>query len=70
LDSQGVLQVASQFRCACGGCGELPLDECRCDMPGGAKEEKTLMRDKLLAGLNVDQVADLVDKKFGLRKKS
>ena len=67
LDSQGVLQVASRFKCACGGCGELPLDECRCDMPGGAKEEKTFIRDELLAGLSVDQVADLVEKKYGLR---
>jgi hypothetical protein len=67
LDSKEVLLVAARFKCACGGCGELPLDECRCDMPGGAREEKTFIRDKLLEGLNVAQVADLLDKKYGLR---
>jgi len=36
-------------------------------MPGGAREEKTFIRDKLLEGLNVAQVADLLDKKYGLR---
>ena len=67
LGSKEVLLVAAQFKCACGGCGELPLDECLCDMPRGAKEEKTFIRDKLLEGLNVAQVTDLLDKKYGLR---
>ena len=62
LNSKEVLLVAAQFKCACGGCGELPLDECLCDMPRGAKEEKTFIRDKLLEGLNVAQVTDLLDK--------
>jgi len=57
--------VASRFRCACGGCGELPLDECTCDMPRGAVEEKAFIRNQLQKGLTIDQVVRLVDKKYG-----
>lgn len=62
-----VRQVAVNFKCACGGCGELPLDECRCDMPKGAVEEKGFIRAKLMDGYTVPQVIELVDKKYGLR---
>ena len=57
--------VAANFRCACGGCGELFLVDCTCDMPRGAKEEKDFIRKKLRQGLTVDQVIDLVDKEYG-----
>lgn len=62
-----VRQVAVNFKCACGGCGELPLAECQCDMPKGAVEEKKFIRTKLNEGLTVPQVIELVDKKYGLR---
>jgi hypothetical protein len=62
-----VMQVAANFRCACGGCGELPLDECTCTMPRGAKEEKDFIRDQLRKGLTVDQVIVLVEAQYGLR---
>ncbi len=62
-----VRQVAVNFKCACGGCGELPLDECQCDMPKGAVEEKNFIRAKLNEGLTVPQVIELVEKKYGLR---
>jgi enamine deaminase RidA (YjgF/YER057c/UK114 family) len=62
-----VRQVAVNFKCACGGCGELPLDECQCDMPKGAVEEKSFIRAKLAEGYTVPQVIELVDKKYGLR---
>ena len=62
-----VRQVAVNFKCACGGCGELPLAECQCDMPKGAVEEKGFIRDKLMEGYTVPQVIELVDKKYGLR---
>ena len=57
--------VASKFRCACGGCRDLPLNDCTCNMPRGALEEKAFIRDKLHGGLSVVQVIDLVDKKYG-----
>lgn len=62
-----VRQVAVNFKCACGGCGELPLAECQCDMTKGAVEEKSFIRTKLKEGLTVPQVIELVDKKYGLR---
>ncbi len=62
-----VRQVAVNFKCACEGCGELPLAECQCDMPKGAVEEKSFIRAKLTEGYTVPQVIELVDKKYGLR---
>ena len=55
-----VRQVAVNFKCACGGCGELPLAECQCDMPKGAVEEKSFIRTKLTEGNSVPQVIELV----------
>jgi hypothetical protein len=66
LESE-VLQVASNFRCACGECGELPLAECTCTTPRGAVEEKAFIRAKLKEGLSASQVIDLVDKQYGHR---
>ena len=62
-----VLQVALNFKCACGGCGELPLAECQCDMPKGAVEEKCFIRTKLAEGYTVPEVIELVDQKYGHR---
>ena len=66
----GVLQeqvqrIASEFKCACGGCGELPLIICDCDMPRGAMEEKAFIRKMLEEGFSVDRVIQLVDEKYG-----
>ncbi len=66
IDGQ-VRQVASNFSCACEGCGELPLVECTCDMPRGAQDEKTFIRNKIKNGFAVDQVVQMVDKKYGYR---
>jgi hypothetical protein len=66
MESQ-VQLVASHFKCACGGCGELPLAECHCDMPRGALEEKAFIREKLREGFTIDQVIQLVEGKYGLR---
>jgi cytochrome c-type biogenesis protein CcmH/NrfF len=64
LESQ-VRLVAANFRCACGGCGELFLIDCTCDMPRGAVEEKRFIREKLQQGLPVDQVVNMVEKEYG-----
>ncbi len=61
--------VASNFKCACGGCGELPLIECTCDMPRGALEEKAFIRQKLREGFTIDQVIERVEREYGLRIK-
>jgi len=64
VDSQ-IKLVAANFRCACGGCGELFLVDCTCDMPRGAVEEKNFIRDRLQQGLTVDQVINMVDQEYG-----
>jgi hypothetical protein len=66
LESQ-VRLVAANFKCACGGCGELFLVDCTCDMPRGAKEEKDFIRENLMQGLNIDEVIVRVEKKYGHR---
>lgn len=60
-----VQRVASEFKCACGGCGELPLIICDCDMPKGAIEEKAFIRKMLREAFSVDRVIQLVDEKYG-----
>jgi len=67
VDEAQVITVAKNFKCACGGCGELPLETCTCDMPKGAVEEKNFIREKLAEGFTVEQVVELVDKKYGHR---
>jgi len=64
IESQ-VKLVAANFKCACGGCGELFLVDCTCDMPRGAKEEKDFIRNRLQQGLTVDQVVNLLDEEYG-----
>jgi cytochrome c-type biogenesis protein CcmH/NrfF len=66
LESQ-VKLVAANFKCACGQCGELFLIDCTCDMPRGAVEEKSYIRNQLRQGMTVDQVIDRMDKKYGHR---
>ena len=58
--------VASNFKCACGDCGDL-LTECVCRNSRGAAEMKRFIRTKLGEDLGVDQVIELVDKKYGNR---
>jgi hypothetical protein len=67
VDEAKVIAVAKNFKCACGGCGELPLETCTCDMSKGAVEEKNFIREKLAEGFTVEQVIELLDKKYGHR---
>ena len=67
VDEAKVIAVAKNFRCACGGCGELPLATCQCEMPRGAVEEKRFIREKLADGFTVEQVIEQLDKKYGHR---
>lgn len=67
VDEAQVIAVAKNFKCACGGCGELPLATCECDMRNGAFEEKKFIREKLAEGFAVEQIIELVDKQYGHR---
>jgi len=69
VDEAQVIAVSKNFKCPCGGCGEDALETCTCDMPKGAVETKNFIRERLSEGLTVDQVIDLVDKKYGHRVK-
>jgi cytochrome c-type biogenesis protein CcmH/NrfF len=62
-----VIAVATNFKCACGGCGELPLVTCNCDMSKGSVEEKRFIREKLAEGLTAEQVIELLDRTYGHR---
>lgn len=66
-DESKVIAVAKNFKCACGGCGELPLVTCQCEMAKGSVEEKRFIREKLAEGYTVEQVIELLDKKYGHR---
>jgi ribosomal protein L40E len=67
VDEAKVIAVAKNFKCACGGCGELPLATCQCEMPRGSVEEKRFIREKLAEGFTVEQVIEQLDKKYGHR---
>ncbi len=67
VDETQVIAVAKHFKCACGGCGELPLATCECDMPKGAVEMKTFIRERLSEGFSVNQVIELLDRRYGHR---
>jgi ribosomal protein L40E len=67
VDEAQVIAVAKNFKCPCGGCGEDALETCSCDMPKGAVETKSFIREKLSEGFTVEQVIESVDKKYGHR---
>ena len=67
VNESQVIEVAKNFKCACGGCGELPLATCQCEMSKGSVEEKAFIREKLANGYTVEQVIELLDKKYGHR---
>ncbi len=67
VDEAQVIAVARNFKCACGGCGELPLATCQCEMPKGSVEERRFIREKLAEGYTVEQVIEQLDKKYGHR---
>lgn len=67
VEEEAVISVAKNFKCPCGGCGELPLATCECDMPRGAVEVKNFIREKLAGGFSKEQVIELVDKQYGHR---
>jgi len=51
-----------------GFCEVLKKDECACDMPRGAVEEKNFIRTKLSEGLILDAVTNLVNERYGQLK--
>ncbi|GJQ64259.1 MAG: hypothetical protein K8F36_12195 [Melioribacteraceae bacterium] len=57
-----VFDVASNFVCGCGSCGEESLDECKCNF---AVEERQFIRDYLEANQDKENVIFAVNEKYG-----
>lgn len=60
-----VKEVASQFICSCGTCGEEPLDVCSCNT---AVQERQFIRNAVQSGQTVDQIVTAVNSTFGWMK--
>lgn len=57
-----VYEIASNFVCGCGSCGEESLDECKCNF---AVEERQFIRDYLEANQDKENVIFAVNEKYG-----
>lgn len=58
-------EIEKMFVCPCGNCGELELEVCACEGPGGALEMKTTIARMLRSGSNVDEIVAVVTTQFG-----
>lgn len=58
-------EIEKMFVCPCGNCGELELEVCACDGPGGALEMKTTIAHMLRSGSNVDEIVVAVTTQYG-----
>ena len=58
-------EIERQFVCPCGRCGELELEVCECDGPGGAMEMKTTIARALRSGSSVDEIVAKVSEQYG-----
>lgn len=53
------------FDCACGSC-QIKLKDCTCSTSKGSVEMKRFIEDKVREGKSKEQVAKLVEKKYGI----
>ncbi len=63
-----VYEVAEKFICPCGGCGEMALETCSCDMHHGAIEAKTFIQQQLNHGKSKDEVIAAMIQRYGYLK--
>lgn len=66
--TSSVYEVAEKFICPCGGCGEMDLDTCSCDMERGAIEAKTFIQRQLNQGKTKDEVIAAMIQQYGYLK--
>ncbi|RMF56745.1 MAG: zinc-ribbon domain-containing protein [Calditrichaeota bacterium] len=57
-----VVDIASQFSCACGSCGEESLEKCLCPT---AQKERQMIRELLQQGKDKKQVIAMVNEVYG-----
>ena len=65
--SRAVLQVAADFVCACGRCGDEPLATCDCPR---AVEERAFIAKALAAGRSPAQTAAALEQRYGGRRRA
>jgi hypothetical protein len=63
--------IVAQFTCPCGRCRVRDeLRDCQCTHPGGAKEIKTFISERIREGVMTPmQIVDMVSERFGGRKR-
>lgn len=63
--SYETMNIAKQFNCSCGSCGEKELIVCTCPT---AIKTKQFIEESLKKGLSTDDVSDIVNMTFGHQK--
>ena len=59
----------SAFNCPCGRCRIDELKDCNCDHPGGAKEIKRFVDEKISENkYTINEITDLINNKYGGKK--
>ncbi len=58
-------EVASLFYCGCGECGDMVLSTCVCESPNGGIAERRFIENQLKAGLEKNDVVEMVNMQFG-----
>ena len=64
-EDRKVSQIAKKFDCICDMNCSLRLDECKCSIPGGAREKKEFIRNHLKKGMKASDVVVLLNQKYG-----
>jgi hypothetical protein len=65
LADPDVFEVASNFWCPCGRCGQMELLECQCRMPNGAVEVYTAIREELQQRRSISSIVSTIASRFG-----
>jgi len=63
------VSVYAAFNCPCGRCGIDELKDCNCEHPGGAKEIKRFVDEKISENkYTINEITELVNSKYGGKK--
>ncbi len=67
--SAAVLDIARDFMCNCGNCGDDTVEDCNCEHKNGALEVKNFILQKVQEGHKKPHIVALVQEKYGGLKK-
>ena len=63
------VSIYAAFNCPCGKCGIDELKDCNCDHPGGAKEIKKFIDEKISENkYTINDITEIVNNKYGGKK--